>query len=105
MTIVYACPACGMKLKSPEESVGKRSACPYCKATVTVPAAAPAIATSAEPRPQSGPQRVVLVGVEMAIPEMIEIAFKWSVAAFVVSLAWGLGAGAAYLFIRWATAT
>lgn len=67
MYVKLSCPSCGKGLKVKEELAGQRARCPYCKAPITIPEAAPApgggvdwqsiVTTTPEaptrPRPQS----------------------------------------------------
>jgi len=91
-----------MRIQVPDEAAGDRAKCPYCKQSITIPeesATMPSINTSSAGK--AGPKEVILVGVEMTIPEMIVLAFKWSFAVFLVSVAWGTALGGLYVFVRW----
>jgi DNA-directed RNA polymerase subunit RPC12/RpoP len=37
MPIQFECSACGKKIKAPDENVGKKARCPYCKSVIIVP--------------------------------------------------------------------
>jgi DNA-directed RNA polymerase subunit RPC12/RpoP len=37
MPIQFECSACGKKIKAPDENVGKKARCPYCKSVIVVP--------------------------------------------------------------------
>lgn len=113
MTIALDCPGCGHRLRYKDEAAGKRLQCHLCKHMVTVPVQSSPTATQA-PEPAADadsstgtaiytvahPQRVILVGVQMDLTEILVLAFKWSVAVFLLSVGYGFILGVLYLIFR-----
>jgi tRNA_anti-like len=52
MPVTVFCPSCGVKLKAPDNTAGRKLACPKCRTPITVPATSPPGAvTQSPPRP------------------------------------------------------
>src|SRR5947209_7304652 len=104
MPIRVSC-ACGERFRVKDSQAGRRGKCPQCGGEVLIPfledlTAGPAgppapAAAPAEPRPDPGVRRVVLVGVHLPLEGwpslLLRAALAVALASFGVGLALGLG--------------
>src|SRR5438552_3680419 len=65
MSISFKCFSCNHSLLAPESKAGQQSACPYCKASVTVPQQVKAVPP---PEPEAAPPYAVVPGPPPPLP-------------------------------------